>query len=87
VPYEARARYSWNLSEIAALSASAGDPTSAWDSALWDEAIWGGSYQSQRRTFGASGCGPEVAIALRGAASSRMTLTGIDVAFDVGGFR
>jgi hypothetical protein len=87
VPYEARARYSWNLSEIAALSAAAGDQSSSWDSADWDDAIWGGAYQAQSRMFGGSGCGPEVAIALRGAASSRMTLTGIDVAFDTGGFR
>jgi hypothetical protein len=85
IPFEAQARYRWDLSEIAALGAAPGASGSAWDSALWDEAIWGGSYQAQQQVFGATGIGPEVAIALRGAASSRMTLTGLDIAFDAGG--
>jgi hypothetical protein len=85
ISHEAQARYRWNLEEIAGVSASPGSGA-LWDSALWDQAVWGGQYQAQQRVFGASGVGPEVAIAIRGAASSRMTLTGIDVALDVGGF-
>jgi hypothetical protein len=84
IAHEAQARYRWSLDEIAAVSASPASG-SAWDSALWDQTVWGGAYQAQQRVFGASGVGPEVAIAIRGAASSRMTLTGIDVAYDAGG--
>jgi hypothetical protein len=84
IAHEAQVRYRWSLDEIAAVSASPASG-SAWDSALWDQAVWGGAYQAQQRVFGASGVGPEVAIAIRGAASSRMTLTGIDVAYDAGG--
>jgi hypothetical protein len=86
IPFEAQARYAWDMNEIA--NAPAGTPTgSAWDLASWDadDAIWGGAYQPQAGIFGATGIGAEVAIAMRGQATSRMTLTGINVEFDVAG--
>lgn len=87
VPYQAAARFGFDFNEITGVSASpGGGPGSAWDSALWDQAVWGGAYQPQSRVFGGAGMGREVAVAIRGAASSRMTITGIDVSYDSGGF-
>ena len=60
---------------------------SVWDSAIWDADVWGGSFVPEARLIGASGIGREVAIAVRGTSASRMTLTGIDVMYDMGGLR
>jgi hypothetical protein len=86
VPYDIAARYRWDLNELTSVTATAAASGSLWDSALWDQAVWGGAYQAGQRVSGAYGMGPEMAIAVRGAASSRMTLTGIDVRFEQGGF-
>lgn len=85
VTHRAEARYNWDLSEVDPVVAAASSGASAWDSGLWDVATWGGNYTTQRKVFGASGYGSQVAIAVRGATSSRMTLTGVDVAWDSGG--
>lgn len=89
IPYEIAARYRWDLSEIAAISvqppASAGNAW-IWGSATWDLSVWGGSFTADQPVRGAYGMGPEVAIAIRGAASSRMTWTGVDAQWESGGF-
>ena len=85
VVHRAEARYNGDMSEAAPITAPAAAGASAWDVGKWDAAKWGGEYQPQRTVFGAVGMGSQVAIAVRGKASSRMTLTGIDVSFDVGG--
>lgn len=81
----AEARYSFNFTEPQSVVASASSGGNAWDVGLWDAAAWGGSYTSQSQVFGAWGMGVEAAIALRGKASARMTLVGVDVEYDVGG--
>jgi hypothetical protein len=87
VAFQSRAQFGWNLSEQSAPAAASPALGSAWDTALWDTAIWGGTYQSQSKVSGGSGVGREMAIAVRGTSSSRMTLTGIDVAWNEGGIR
>lgn len=86
IPHEIAARFRWDLTEIPSISATPTSGGSLWDIGLWDTAVWGGSYNAQQVVHGAYGIGPEVAIAIRGAASSRMTLTGIDVSWEEGGF-
>lgn len=83
--YQAQARYRWDLTEAQAPNASVVAGGSVWDTAKWDQAIWGGAYQAQQRVFGATGLGPEAAIAIRGSATARMTLVGIDVVYEQGG--
>jgi hypothetical protein len=85
-PHEVAARYRWNLSEIPSITATAESGASKWNTALWDQAVWSGAYTAQQRVAGAYGMGPEVAIAIRGASSSRTTLTGIDVTIEEGGY-
>jgi hypothetical protein len=87
VSHEAQAKLRWDLTEMSPPDNVIATSGSVWDTALWDVATWGGAYQAQQVMFGATGVGPEVAIAIRGAASSRMTLTGIDVRLELGGFR
>jgi hypothetical protein len=87
IAFQARAQFGWDLSEQSAPAGATSVPGGAWDTALWDTAIWGGTYQAQSKAFGGAGVGREMAIAVRGSSSSRMTLTGIDVAWDEGGLR
>jgi hypothetical protein len=85
IPFDARARYGWDMTELSVVSGGGESSGSAWDSATWDQAVWGGQYQPAARVCGAAGVGTEVAIAVRGQSSSRMTLVGIDVTWDEGG--
>lgn len=87
IPLNAEARFNFDLSEAATPSALPAGTGSVWDTGLWDSAVWGGSYQVQTQMFGAYGSGQAMALAIRGAASSRMTLVGADVAFETGGFQ
>jgi hypothetical protein len=86
VSHEIVARYRWDITEIPSVSTATTASGALWDSARWDEAVWGGAYAATQRVWGSFGFGAEVAIAIRGEASARMTLTGIDVAYDGGGF-
>lgn len=56
-----------------------------WDVSAWDQATWGGSYAPTFQTFGAFGIGVEVAVAFHMRVSSRASLVGFDVGYDVGG--
>lgn len=85
VVMNAAAKFNWDMTELQALSGSAVASGATWDNALWDQAVWAGQYQAQAQVFGSTGYGPDVAIAIRGLSSSRMTLTGIDLAYDLGG--
>jgi len=88
IPLNAEARYGLDMSEAAPPPASAASVSgAAWDAALWDQGKWGGGYQVQAQTFGAFGDGPEVALAIRGSASSRMTFVGADVEYETGSFQ
>ena len=82
---EAKALYDFNLNEPAAPSGSLGGSADTWDSAAWDTAIWGGEYVASQQLRGASGMGRSVAVAIRGSATSRTTLVGVDVLFNQGG--
>lgn len=85
--YEIRARYHWDMGEIAAAPALApANGIAAWDAAAWDQAVWAAGYSASQRVSGAAGMGPEVAFAIRGSAKARTVLVGVDVAYDVGGF-
>lgn len=83
VSYDIAARFNYDLTELSTVTAS--DP-SGWDSALWDTAVWGGPYQSNRRVRGASGMGVDVAIAMRGTAAARVSIAGVDITFEQGGY-
>jgi hypothetical protein len=85
IAFQAQARFDWDLTEPASVSTAAATGSTG-DSGLWATATWAGAYQSQATVFGATGMGSAMAIAIRGAASSRMTLTGIDVAYELGGY-
>jgi hypothetical protein len=85
IVFQATARYGWDMSEIGPVSGVGISSGAAWDSARWDQSVWGGQYQPQSAIFGGAGCASEVAIAIRGSSTSRMTLTGVDVAYDQGG--
>lgn len=82
--YSARAKFKYDLSELASVSLETGGE-GTWDHSTWSESVWQGDYTPSQRLTGASGMGVEMAIALRGAANSRLILVGIDVFFDQGG--
>ena len=84
VAYEVAARYRWDLSDIPSIAAVAPDPN-AWGTAVWDTAVWAPEYSPTQRVSGATGIGPEVAIAIRGTSSVRTILVSMDVAYDQGG--
>ncbi len=87
IPVNCQARWNLDLSECPPPSAAAASPGGAiWDTSLWDQALWAGQYQVQNQLFGAIGIGQEMALAIAGNATSRMTLIGADVAFDAGSF-
>lgn len=82
--FEVAARYDFDASELATVSAGAG-VSGGWDSGLWDAAIWGGEYSASRKVRGAAGMGVAAAIAWRGASRDRTILTGFDIGFTQGG--
>lgn len=84
--YEARARFRYDLAEVETVSADTA-PSSAgtWDVSTWDSAGWGGEYNASQRATGATGMGVDVAVAIRGAATSRTVLVGVDVMLEMGG--
>lgn len=87
VPVNAEGRFDFDISEAAIPQATTVVPgSSTWDTGLWDSAVWSGDYVIQTQSFGAFGMGADMALAVRGKASSRMTLVEMDVVFDVGGF-
>jgi hypothetical protein len=86
-PYEAEAKYNMDLSELAAFNSTISGTANSWDVGRWDSMIWqAGSLGASTIGGSAGGLGKEVAISIRGNASSRTTLVGIDVYFTEGGF-
>jgi hypothetical protein len=82
--YQARAKYRFDLTELAPVSVGT-NGRGSWDTAVFDSDVWAGEYQATQAANGASGMGVDVAIALRGAATSRTVVVGFDVMFDQGG--
>ena len=85
VSINAQARYRWDISEAAPPSASVSAGTNLWGVGLWGVAKWSGSYFTQQKVIGATGIGPEAAVAISGSSTARMTLTQVDVIYDTGG--
>ncbi len=79
------ARFDYDLTELATVTINPGNSTNVWDTGKWDTAVWGGSYSPTVVTRGLTGCGVFVAIIVRGTATSRTSLTGIDCFYDIGG--
>ena len=82
IPNQAKSLYDFDFSEIGSVTGSPG--ASTWDSGTWDSTVWAGSMLPQVQTFGSAGVGSNVAIAVKGTATSRATLVGVDVWFDEG---
>ena len=78
-------RYDYDMSVPP--SASGADPVSGaiWDTAVWDGANWGSLVATYTRTFGASGLGRAMAVAIGGQANSETGLVRVDLMFDTGG--
>jgi hypothetical protein len=83
--FSAAARYKYNFSELDA--PTGGTVTGEeWDGGVWDSSTWAGEYAATTPVRGATGMGVDMAIAVRGTATSRTVLVGIDVAYTQGGF-
>jgi hypothetical protein len=59
--------------------------TAATGDGLWDISEWAGGAQTSDSPRGASGMGRHIAVNLRGRSSTKITLAGFDVIYDVGG--
>lgn len=79
---DAQARYNFDMTEP---EAPTGSPSGGWDEEEWDEAVFGAELNSYSPIIGAIGCGRDVAIAMRGSATTRTVLVGVDVYFEKGG--
>lgn len=82
--YSAAARFKYDFSELATVTIGTGGE-GTWDHSTWDSSVWQADYTPSQGTTGAVGMGVEMAVALRGAANSRLVLVGIDVFFTQGG--
>ena len=88
VNYQATAKFDFNLDEpnpAPVIPSGAAGPAGTWDVATWDDSLWAGEYQPQQQPTGAFGMGNNVAIAIRGTTTARMSLVGIDIMYDEGG--
>ncbi len=84
--YNARARFDFDTSALAAVTGT-GNPTgSVWDTAVWDQATWQGDYSETEQVSGSTGIGVNVAIAIKGNANSKTVLAGFDILYEEGGF-
>lgn len=84
---EVQAKFGFDLSEPSpSLATVSPGESGTWDTAVWDVDPWAGDLVPYQPLSGASGMGRDVAIAVRGRATSRTTLVGFDVFFDQGGF-
>jgi hypothetical protein len=82
---EVSARYDYDLSSIDSSTPAGGLSSAEWDVALWDQAIWGSSLATYTRTFGASGIGRAIALAIAGNSNAETGLVRMDLMFDSGG--
>lgn len=82
---QATARFDFNLLEPDAPTDSGSAGGNTFGSATWDTSVWGGDYSPSTPISGATGMGRAVAIAVRGSATTRTTLVGVDVHYDEGG--
>ena len=83
--FQVEARYGWDLAEATTPAAAAASGPNTWDTGVWDTAVWGGDYMPTQAVRGLTGCGAQVALALKVRSQCRTILTGFDVSFTVGG--
>jgi hypothetical protein len=78
-------RYDYDLGPLPV--ASGADPLDVplWDTAVWDADTWGAALSTFSRTFGASGIGRAMAVAIGGSANSETGMIRADLMFDTGG--
>lgn len=79
------ARFDYDFTELPTVSLNPGNNTNVWGTGVWGTAVWGGSYTPSMAVMGATGCGIAAAIIVRGTATSRTSLTEIEVTYDEGG--
>jgi hypothetical protein len=80
--YNIKGFYDYDLSQIAAATGLSEGSSSVWDTGVWDTAIWGGGASSPRiSTFGGSGMGRKVAVAMSGNSKVETTLVDIGVMY------
>jgi hypothetical protein len=83
--YLAEARWDFNESEISDTLPAVVSSGALWDVAVWDVDVWGAGLRTQSKTFGSTGFGTHLGIALKGACHAETILIGFDVAWDNGG--
>lgn len=79
------AKFDYDMSDAPAASAAASVVVALWDTAVWDSAIWGSEMATYSRTFGASGIGRALAVAIGGSSNTETGLIRMDLFFDTGG--
>jgi hypothetical protein len=82
--FAVKARYDYDFSELDPVTPSI-PGSGSWDGGTWDSAVWGGDYTASQKMRGLEGTGTDVALAIRGSATGRTILVGIDVGFEQGG--
>jgi len=85
VAYRVEARFRYDLTEPSPPTSVASNASNVWDTAVWDTALWGGAFQTQQPVIGLTGMGPDAALAIRLATTSRTVLVGVDLQFTEGG--
>jgi hypothetical protein len=85
--YNVQARYKYDTQEAYGAVTRSTIAGAVWDTAQWDVDAWPGvqDFASEQRLTGATGIGPEVALAFNGKAAARVVLIGFDVFFTEGG--
>lgn len=78
-------RYDYDLSDPPAATGAGPLVQGLWDTATWDTSIWGALLSTFTRTFGASGIGRAMAVAIGGQSNSETGLIRLDLFFDTGG--
>lgn len=85
--YRLAARYRYNFAELPPV---AGAPVlgggGTWDDSVWDSDVWAGEYAPTQAVNGTAGIGVEMAVAMRGQATSRTIILGWDVLYSSGGW-
>lgn len=79
------ARFDYDFTELPTVSAQPSNSGNVWGTGKWGTATWSGDYAPSKEVRGTTGAGVAAAIIVRGTATSRTSLVGIDVIFDQGG--
>ena len=69
--------------QIVQLATPPGVNGSVWDGAKWDQATWAGEIAPAQVVMGCIGIGQDVAIIIRGTATSRTSFVGVDVFYEL----